>query len=394
MQNKRLRITFFGLLAVTKMTMAMDTEPQSSTISETQTTPQQIYAARMFAEQSGRVPRETIITTSPRQSRSVSPQRGRSVSPRDDYEDTNSKITNSSPFRSSSTSPRKQIIGEVLDGEQSSITYEPIVDNMGYTDNDLDLVRRNKITGTFTNDLHQDIPLCTYVNSKDINNAYSEITYESEGTEKTITIECQATYNQEKYIIVTENIEGINKKYAIVMQTESQDSEKASQALDLLAQDAAYSDTEDKEDIIIIETQDFLIDNTDATPMSPDNSKQDVSTQQETENIIIEDIFATETQNSSTDNTNQGINSQEDSKNKDIEEQIIDITPEQASSAWNKKSPGSNGRNPKYTVIGATFLAFCIALAYKYDKLPDVFAKLLDSIFAQCNNLIPSRFTH
>jgi hypothetical protein len=53
-----------------------------------------------------------------------------------------------------------------------------------------------------------------------------------------------------------------------------------------------------------------------------------------------------------------------------------------------------NNRDPKYTYIGAAFLTLCIALAYKYNKLPDAFTKLLDQCFAQLNKLTPSRFSH
>ncbi len=52
-----------------------------------------------------------------------------------------------------------------------------------------------------------------------------------------------------------------------------------------------------------------------------------------------------------------------------------------------------NNRDPKYTYIGAAFLTLCIALAYKYNKLPDAFTKLLDGFFAQCKNCIPNSFT-
>ena len=72
------------------------------------------------------------------------------------------------------------------------------------------------------------------------------------------------------------------------------------------------------------------------------------------------------------------------------EEKTDTISKKSTSQRFNK----NHGRDPKYTAIGVAFFITCVALAYKYNKLPDAFAKILDTFFAQCYNLVPTRFSN
>ncbi len=58
----------------------------------------------------------------------------------------------------------------------------------------------------------------------------------------------------------------------------------------------------------------------------------------------------------------------------------------------NDKKP-HNGYGLKHAFLGVTFIVFCVALAHRYNQLPDAFAQVLDNLCAQWDNLVISHFT-
>jgi hypothetical protein len=73
-------------------------------------------------------------------------------------------------------------------------------------------------------------------------------------------------------------------------------------------------------------------------------------------------------------------------------ERSIKSTAHKQAFTPNGKKP-HNGYGLKHALLGVTFIALCVALAHRYNQLPDAFAKFLDNFCAQWDNLVVNHFT-
>lgn len=246
---------------------------------------------------------------------------------------------------------------------------------------------QNQIAVSFVDTQDPFIPWYKHVNSKKIDDDHYIITYKNYlNEEKTITCPLKENINDHSYLFVIEINERIVRNYGINLKKEIR--------LDTYEQKNNY------------QTCGYLTSNFTNMPA----------------NIIHYDAIAIQDINSSTCKiTYRG-------ENKAIQSVLVEktLTPQNPTFAiiihngknvnfvidlqkipseitndntidlklTPQKIARQNKINPRSALIGIVFFACCIGVAYQYNKLPDAFAKLLDSFFAQCNNLIPSSFAH
>lgn len=74
------------------------------------------------------------------------------------------------------------------------------------------------------------------------------------------------------------------------------------------------------------------------------------------------------------------------------------VTNDISQKSTSQKIIPQDGTNPETNrrsiFIGIAVFTLFIVLAYKSNKLPNAFTKLLDAFFAQCNQFVPSGFSH
>lgn len=299
------------------------------------------------------------------------------------------KFSNSSD---SDGEKNKEKSGEPLVGP-NLISYEPILDNTGHTYSDPVETNRDRITGYFTND-RPNLPCYSNGIFNRIDDRYTKITYQQDnGTLESIIVEFLGEYSGENYIAVTENVMGLIREYVICMNSklknsnnnpeQSSDNTIQSSQTTLSGQlynmplDCIPNDIKDFYNGSITESnlQTCVITYTDNNQMA-----QTISVNNTKENPTFAVI--TDRQNGSR-----------------FAIKLPTQVARSTKSTAHNKAFTPNGKKPQNSyglvraLMGTTFIAICVALAYKYDKLPDAFAQLIDKFFAQCNNLIPTRFS-
>lgn len=240
-----------------------------------------------------------------------------------------------------------------------------------------------QITACFTNTPDRSIPCFTYVNSKQTIDGLDELTYrDNSNNVKTILFTANAEYNKETHITILETTQGGLQRYVIDLGSEKTSSDTEQKKPKLSGVLTGNFDNM---------TNSITVYQGNITRINRENMNCEITYKDANDNTLAIDIDYTTTSKTPTyalikeDNVFKFAIKLPEQK---------DVT--RPKSTTSKKFTPQIRRDSMYSVktaIGVTFLTVCIILAYKYDKLPAVFAKLLGGIGAQCNNLIPSRFT-
>lgn len=255
-----------------------------------------------------------------------------SVSPIDDYDLT--RTPNSSSSSSSQpNSPREQIDNNPQQNQQKTT--------------------KNILTGHYANELNaytRTLPIHRLINSVTQNNI-DGISYKNNQTNKleTILFHSDVEYKKERYIIVFNNSE--NENWISNASNENF-------ILEITPDDATKTEETAQDTLLRQKSIETLKKLKNSYSSSSNSSNSDTEKKQET---------------SITENN--------------IQPSQVDVDQEQE--IKNTKSIPDNNRSFQRTFMRVSFIAICIAFAYKYNN---AFSQYIDNFCAQCKNFIPSNF--
>ncbi|HEX4068744.1 MAG TPA: hypothetical protein VHX42_01475 [Candidatus Babeliales bacterium] len=280
------------------------------------------------------------------------------------------------------------------------------------SDTQIPSIQRSNSKTSFTNN-PQNIPCYECINSKDLGNNQSEITYVNNQGEKEIkvlAIDTQA-YNDQRYLNVEEENQGGVEKYNIDLKGEEPSKAHQNQSnlygylltlnhdpYDLAADVPTYKATHiEKVDNLTLDITYTYIDSKSnesrtisvSNTATPTPAKVALICHSETKKPAFA-IDLTPAVGYEALLGNRTVKSDQNMQNNDKPEKSHTV----ASSEINKK-PSISSQNRKIsgkTVMGGlTFVALCVLLAYKYNQLPAAFENLLNQFFAQIASLSASR---
>lgn len=369
-----MRIALCGLFIAANTSIAMTGDPEATlTLNQLlqQQNSQQLSPRGSLKKSSDIVIDPLSLTSTPT---TGSPRTSQNNSPRNEFVFPSFDLTGTgspkeSPQASPKLSPREQF-NVITGGSQNNSPRDKIAAQF-------------QITAYFTNTPDLNLQWYTCVNSKKTIDGLDELTYKDDANNlRTILYTTDKQWNNENYIAIFETTQGVTQNYVIDLRYEK-----------------TPSDTEHKNPKL----SGVLTSNFDNMPKNITVYQGNI-TRIDHKNMTCQIIYVDD--NDKIINVNVDCTSTPENptyaiiKEDNVFKCVIKLPEQQNVTSQQapvrKKFTPQIRRDSTYSVktaIGATFLTVCIILAaYKYNKLPDVFAKLLDGLAAQCNNLIPSRF--
>jgi hypothetical protein len=237
-----------------------------------------------------------------------------------------------------------------------------------------------KYNGYYTNTLNPDtssLPMYKLVNSGQAAQNIDMIicTNTKTNEDKTILFSSNSEYKRERYIVILDN----QNQHIFTIENDATESDETPQ--DALQRKKSVEKLKELKAAL----------SSSSNPDNPSNpqSENQSPTQERIDTILKK--LKTDSQPTSP--------RPQDQVNEIPQEQKVQQTPDEISIKSTaqqqytpvKKFTPLNRKKYRYTVIGVGFFAACCILAYKYNA---AFAKLLDTIYAQCSNLIPRYSQH
>lgn len=362
MQNNiTVRIALCGLLVTTQVTMTMESEATE-------------FKTLMLSSQSGRI--SNVPQISPNNSQSGSQP--------------------SSPLKLSSNKLSDAPIKEESTLKGLSLNPTPKNSPLNRSNNEIPhthspSIQRSNSQTSFTNTPQKNVQCYRCINSKDIGNNQSEITYINDLNEEiTKILPIKKTYNEERFLAVIEDNQGVVEKYAIDLKGDSSD-------INL------KNEEQNKPNLSGCLTSNFRPSNMPNTTTIYEGIKAQKIDNQTLEITYIDENKKAQTiqvSNTTTDKkpTYAIITNRDfaiDLQNIKTEGEIINpkketpINPDISQKSFSLKKPMShkNNKNPRYIFGGLAFVTAIILIAYKYNQLPTAFEKALNQFFAMFTSI-------